>query len=176
MEMYDLSVPLFKRRLSTLSAILKKVNGQFKDRKFGNDEILNAKLAPDMLNFTRQVQLSTDFMKNGVGRLAGIKLKRFEDDEKTFEELQTRLIKTISCLNEILPEQINGSENRIIRMKIEKKSFEFFGFDFLQNFVTPNVYFHLSIAYGILRANNYDIGKADYLGQHVLQKGKLHIE
>ena len=116
--------------------------------------------------------MTTDFIKNGVARLAGIKFETFEDNEKSLAELQARLIKTISCLNEIKPEQINGAENRIIEIEIRKTKFEFTGCDFLQHYITPNVYFHLSIAYGILRAKNIDLGKLDYLGHSILQKRK----
>ena len=172
MEMYDLSVPLFKKKLSLLFAILQRTNQQISNRGLNSEDILNAQLASDMWNFTRQVQMTTDFIKNGVARLAGIKFETFEDNERSLAELQTRLIRTISCLNEIKPEQINGAENRIIEIEIRKTKFEFTGSEFLQNFVTPNIYFHLSIAYGILRAKNIDLGKIDYLGHSILQKRK----
>ena len=173
MEMYDLTVPLFKKKLSILFAILKKTSQEISNRSLNSKDILNAQLAPDMWNFTRQVQMTTDYIKNGVARLAEVKFETFKDDENSLEELQTRLIKTISCLNEIKPEQINGAENRIIKIEIRKAKFQFSGFDFLQNFVTPNVYFHLSIAYGILRAKSIDLGKVDYLDQSVLKRQKL---
>ena len=172
MEMYDLSVPIFKKKLSILFAILKKTSQQINDSSLNSKVILNAQLTSDMWNFTRQVQMTTDFIKNGVARLAGIKFETFEDNEKSLAELQARLIKTISCLNQINPEHINGAENRIIEIEICKTKFELTGSDFLQNFVTPNVYFHLSIAYGILRAQNIDLGKVDYLGSSILQKRK----
>ena len=172
MEMYDLSVPIFKKKLSILFAILQRTSQQISNGRLKSEDILNAQLTSDMWNFTRQVQMTTDFIKNGVARLAGIKFETFEDDEKSLAELQARLIRTISCLNEIKPEQINGAENRIIEIEIRKTKFEFTGSEFLQNFVTPNIYFHLSIAYGILRAKNIDLGKIDYLGHSILQKRK----
>ncbi|MDA9689991.1 DUF1993 domain-containing protein [Betaproteobacteria bacterium] len=172
MEMYDLSVPIFKKKLSILFAILKRTSQQAINRSLNSEDILNAQLTSDMWNFTRQVQMTTDFIKNGVARLAVIKFEAFEDNEKSLAELQARLIKTISCLNKVKPEQINGSENRIIEIEIRKTMFELTGYDFLQNFVTPNVYFHLSIAYGILRAKNIDLSKVDYLGHSILQKRK----
>ena len=172
--MYDLSVSVFKKKLSILFSILKRTGEQLAERNIDSEEILKSQLAPDMWNFKRQVQATTDFIKNGVFRLAGQQLKLFQDDEESLEELQTRLIKTISYLNQIQPDQINGSESKIIKIKIQKQYFEFQGFDFLQNYVTPNVYFHLSITYAILRANNIDIGKADYLGSHVSNKRKVN--
>ena len=172
MEMYDLSVPIFKKKLSILFAILQRTSQQISNGRLKSEDILNAQLTSDMWNFTRQVQMTTDFIKNGVARLAGIKFETFEDNERSLAELQTRLIRTISCLNEIKPEQINGAENRIIEIEIRKTKFEFTGSEFLQNFVTPNIYFHLSIAYGILRAKNIDLGKIDYLGHSILQTRK----
>ena len=175
MEMYDLSVPIFKKKLSILFAILQRTSQQISNGSLKTEDILNAQLTSDMWNFTRQVQMTTDFIKNGVARLAGIKFETFEDNERSLAELQTRLIRTISCLNEIKPEQINGTENRIVEIEIRKTKFEFTGSDFLQNFVTPNVYFHLSIAYGILRAKNIDLGKVYYLGHSILEKRKRLI-
>ena len=172
MEMYDLSVPIFKKKLSILFTILQRTSQQISNGSLKTEDILNAQLTSDMWNFTRQVQMTTDFIKNGVARLAGIKFETFEDNERSLAELQTRLIRTISCLNEIKPEQINGAENRIIEIEIRKTKFEFTGSEFLQNFVTPNMYFHLSIAYGILRAKNIDLGKIDYLGHSILHKRK----
>ena len=172
MEMYDLSVPLFKKKLSILFAILQRTSQQISNRGLNSEDILNARLASDMWNFTRQVQMTTDFIKNGVARLAGTKFETFEDNEKSLAELQERLIKTISCLNEVKPEHINGTENKIVDIEIRKTKFEFTGSDFLQNFVTPNVYFHLSIAYGILRVKHIDLGKVDYLGHSMLEKRK----
>ena len=99
MEMYDLSVPIFKKKLSILFAILKTTNQQISNRKMKTKDILNAQLASDMWSFTRQVQMTTDFVKNGVARLAGTKFETFLDNEKSLAELQTRLIKTISCLD-----------------------------------------------------------------------------
>jgi len=175
MEMYDLSVPIFKKKLSILFAILQRTSQQISNRSLKSEDILNAQLTSDMWNFTRQVQMTTDFIKNGVARLAGIKFETFEDNEKSLAELQTRLIRTISCLNEIKPEQINGTENKIIEIEIRKTKFEFTGSEFLQNFVTPNMYFHLSMAYAILRAKNIDLGKVDYLGHSILEKRKRLI-
>lgn len=168
MEMYDLSVLVFKKKLSVLFEILQKTSHQLYEKGVEQDIILTASLAPDMWNFTKQVQTSTDFMKNGSARLAGIELQRFPDSEASLEALQTRIIKTISFLNEIKPDQINGSENKVINIKIIDEEYEFLGSDFLTTFVIPNVYFHISVAYGILRANNVSVGKRDYLGNQMI--------
>ena len=168
MEMYDLSVVVFKKKLSILFEILQKTSRQLYEEGVEQDCVLRASLAPDMWNFTKQVQTSTDFMKNGSARLAGIELQRVPDNETSFEGLQTRIIKTISFLNQINPDQINESENKEIKIKIRDEEYEFLGSDFLTTFVIPNVYFHISVAYGILRANNVYVGKRDYLGNQVI--------
>ena len=124
-----------------------------------------------MFNFTRQIQMSTDFIKNGTGRLAGVDLMRMDDNEKSFDELHTRIIQTISYLNRINPKQINGTEQKEIIFSIGKVNFNFKGFEFLQTFVVPNIYFHVTSAYAILRNNNIHIGKKDYLGS--IGKSKL---
>ena len=164
MEMYEMSVPQFKKILLIVSSLLKKTSKQIEHKKMPIDLILNASLAPDMLNFTRQIQITTDFIKNGSGRLAGIDLMKIEDNEKTFEELHSRIIKVISYLNQIKPEQINGTEKKDINFTVGQLKFDFKGLEFLQSFVIPNIYFHLTIAYAILRNNNFNIGKKDYLG------------
>ena len=164
MEMYEMSVPRFKKILLIVSKLLKKTTKQIEQKKIHDGLILTAKLAPDMFNFTRQIQMSTDFIKNGTGRLAGVDLMRMDDNEKSFDELHTRIIQTISYLNKITPEQINGTEQKEINFSSGKVNFNFKGFDFLQSFVFPNVYFHVTSAYAILRNNNINVGKKDFLG------------
>ena len=107
--------------------------------------------------------MTTDFIKNGTGRLAGVDLMKMDDDEKSFDELHTRIIKTISYLNRIDPEQINGSEEKEIKFSVRNVNFDFKGLEFLQSFVIPNIYFHVTTAYAILRNNNFRIGKKDFL-------------
>ncbi len=171
MEMYEMSVPHFKKILSTTSVLLKKTSSQIELKKMPPSLILNASLAPDMFNFTRQIQMTTDFIKNGTGRLASVDLMKMDDDEKSFDELHTRIIKTISYLNRINPEQINGSEEKEIKFSVRNVNFDFKGLEFLQSFVIPNIYFHVTTAYAILRINNFRIGKKDFLGS--LGKSKI---
>lgn len=164
MEMYEISVPQFKKILSIVSRLLKKTSKQIEQKKISDASILTARLTPDMLDFTRQIQMSTDFIKSGTGRLAGVDLMRMDDNEKSFDELHTRIIQTISYLNRISPDQINGTEKKEIKFSVGKVNFNFKGFEFLQTFVFPNIYFHLTTAYAILRCNNIKVGKKDYLG------------
>ena len=171
--MYDMSVPQFKNTLSITSKLLKKTSKQIEQKKLHTDFILNASLAPDMFNFTRQIQMTTDFVKNGTGRLAGIDLMKMKDNETSFDELHTRIIRTISYLNSIKPEQINGTEEKEIKFSVGKINFHFMGIEFLQSFVIPNIYFHLTTAYAILRVNSIEVGKKDFLGS--LGKTKINF-
>jgi hypothetical protein len=116
----------------------------------------NSRLAPDMFALTRQVQVATDLVKNGAARLAGVEPPRFEDNEKTLGDLKARLAKTVAFLKTIDPKQIDAGSDRQITFPLGPTN--------LNHFVLPNVYFHLTAAYAILRHCGVDIGKQDFLG------------
>lgn len=162
--MYDASVSVLKRCLTNLSAILTKAEDYANTRKIEPDVLLNARLFPDMFPLTKQVQIASDQAKGGVGRLAGVDIPKYEDNEVTFAELQQRITKTITFLDSIKPEQLAGSEHRDITISVRNKPLEFKGQDYLLNWVQPNVYFHVTTAYNILRHNGLEIGKRDFLG------------
>lgn len=163
-SMYQSSVPVFVYGLKTLSAILTKAEAYAAARKIDPSVLINARLYPDMLPLSRQVQIVSDVVKGGVARLADLDVPSFPDTETTFPELQERIKKTISFLETATAKQIDGSENKSITLKVGGKEMKFEGQFYLLNFVKPNFYFHISIAYGILRHNGLDIGKADFLG------------
>src|SRR5690606_26028412 len=120
--------------------------------------------APDMFTFARQIQTVTDQAKSAVSRLSGNEPPVYEDAEKTIAELKARVAKTINLVRSIKPEQINGSENREIVLKIGTSELRFIGTQFLFHFIFPNFYFHATAAYAILRHCGIDVGKRDYLG------------
>jgi hypothetical protein len=163
-SMYRASVPVFARMLGSLDTILDKAIAYADAKKIDHNALLHARLAPDMLHFTRQVQIASDNAKGCVGRLAGVEIPKFEDTEASFADLKARLAKTIAFLNSIKPEQINGSEEKAIKLQVGPNSLEFTGLDYLLNFATANVYFHVTTAYDILRHNGLEIGKRDFLG------------
>jgi len=117
-----------------------------------------------MYPITNQVQIATDMSKGAGARLAGLDVPSYSDDETTFEDLQARISKTISFLETIDAAQLEGSESRDISLKIGKRTLAFKGLDYVTSFVLPNVYFHVTTAYNILRHNGVEIGKRDYLG------------
>ncbi|WP_437636535.1 DUF1993 domain-containing protein [Sorangium sp. So ce854] len=164
-SMYQASVPALVRLLGNLSAILTKAVAYAEAKKIEPRVLLDARLAPDMLSLTRQVQIATDTAKGCGARLAGVDVPKYEDNESSFDELQARLAKTIAFLNGLRPEQIDGSEDRDVTIPTRNQPLTFKGLPYLLYFVLPNFYFHVTTAYAILRHNGLDVGKMDYLGQ-----------
>jgi uncharacterized protein len=163
-SMYRASIPVFTRRLKSLDAILDKAVVYADAKKIDHNTLLTARIAPDMLNFTKQVQIATDNAKGCAARLAGVDIPKYEDNEATFAELKARIARTIDFMATIKPEQMIGSEEKDIELKFGHNAFAFNGLDYLLNHATANVYFHVTTAYNILRHNGLDIGKKDFMG------------
>jgi hypothetical protein len=161
---YDASIPPIVRTLQNLSKILDKAVAQAKAQDKDLNSLLEAKLAPDMFAFTRQIQIASDSAKGCGARLAGIEAPSMADTETTFPELQARIAKTIDFLNSVKPEQLAGAEDREITLKFPQGEMKFSGRDFLTGFALPNFYFHVTTAYALLRHKGIEIGKMDYLG------------
>lgn len=164
LSMYHASVPVFIHGFTNLSAILTKAAAHAEAKKIEPSVLIHARLYPDMFALARQVQIATDVVKGGVARLAGVDVPSFPDTETTFEELAARIQKTIAFLQGITLEQINGSEDKAITLKVGPNEMHFEGQPYLLNFVIPNFYFHITATYAILRHNGVDIGKMDFLG------------
>jgi uncharacterized protein len=163
--MYRASVPVFKHMLGNLDAILDKAKAYAEARKIEPQVLLQARLAPDMFHLIRQVQIAADQAKGGAARLAGIDPPKFEDNEQTFADLKARIAKTLAFVDSVKPEQFNGSEDREVVLTIRGEPNKFTGEQYLLNFVLPNLYFHITAAYAILRHNGLEIGKGDFLGR-----------
>lgn len=164
-SMYQASVPVCVRMMNNLKAIMKKSEEYAQSKKIDLDVFFNARLAPDMYPLARQIQVVSDTSKGCAARLAGIDPPKFEDNEKTYAELYARLDKTIAFLNTLKPEQIDGSEDKTITLKLPSVTLEMNGAQFLQQFSLPNLYFHATTAYGILRHNGVPLSKPDYIGK-----------
>jgi uncharacterized protein len=162
--MYDTTIPPLKRALNNLSAILKKGEEYADAKKIEAAVLLNARLFPDMYPLIRQVQIATDMSKGAAARLAGVEIPKYDDNETTFAELQARIAKTIAFIDTIKPAQMEGSEARDVVITVRKMELKFTGQAYLLAWVHPNVYFHVTTAYNILRHNGVELGKADYLG------------
>jgi hypothetical protein len=164
MSMYQVSIPVYIRMLTNLSAILDKAMAEAEAKKIDLSALTKSRLAPDMLPFTFQVQTATDHAKGSAARLAGIEPPSFPDTETTFPELKARIAKTIDFLKTVKPEQIDGTEERKITLKLRPGEFHFTGQSYLLGFALPNFYFHVTTAYALLRHNGVELGKRDFIG------------
>ncbi len=164
LSMYQASIPVIVRFLERLSAILAKGEAHATAKKIDPSVFINARLAPDMFPLSRQVQIATDVTKGGVARLAGVEIPSYADTESSFAELQERIKKTIAFVQGIKAPQIDGSETRTISLKVGGRELSFDGLTYLLNFVMPNLFFHVTTAYDILRHNGVELGKGDFLG------------
>ena len=163
-SMHALSVEVFANALGNLSWLLEKAARNAEQRKFDPAVLLAARLAPDMLPLTRQVQIACDIAKNSVARLAALEPPRFEDNETSIEQLRARIARTIDFLKGVPASALEGSELRDIKVPAGERTLEFKGLDFLQRWSIPNVFFHVTTAYNILRHNGVDLGKRDFIG------------
>lgn len=161
---HDQTVPVFTRHLTSLSTILSKAKAWGEARKIAPHVILNYRLAPDMFPLVAQVQLTTDFAKGAVSRLADREVPRYEDNEDSFEALEARLQKTREHIASFRPADFDGAAERAITLKIAGEPMTFDGKTYLLYFVLPNFYFHYATAYDILRHAGLDIGKRDFVG------------
>ncbi|MEY4561249.1 MAG: hypothetical protein RLZZ618_526 [Pseudomonadota bacterium] len=164
LSMYTASVPVFVRTLTSLGKWLAKAQAHAEARKFDPSVFITARLAPDMLAFPRQIQIACDTVKFGVARLAGVESPVFEDNETTMEELRARIDKTLAYVNSFTPAQIDGSDDRQVSVPGRNGATEMRGEDYLKHFVLPNLYFHATTAYALLRHNGVELGKGDFLG------------
>ncbi len=164
-SMYQVSVPVFVKTLGNLAAILDKGAAFAAARKIEPSVLLAYRLAPDMLNLTRQVQIAADHAKRASARLAGIEAPAYEDNEASFAELGARIDKTLAFIHTLTPGQIDGSEARAITLKIGGSSQTLSGQAYLLHNALPNFFFHVTTAYAILRHCGVEIGKKDFIGQ-----------
>jgi hypothetical protein len=165
LSMSQASLPAFEIGLNALSAVLAKAETYAVTKKIDPSVLLNSRLYPDMFALTRQVQVAADQAKNGSSRLAGVEAPRYEDNETTMEQLRARLAKTVAYLKTLDRKAIDASADRQITFPLGPTiKGQMKGGDYLNHFMLPNFYFHLTAAYAILRHCGVDIGKPDFLG------------
>jgi uncharacterized protein len=161
---YEALVPATSKILGNLSAILDKAEAFAKAKEIEPSVLLNARLAPNMFALTRQVQIACDIAKGGAARLSGTEVPKFEDTEASFDEIKARIAKTVAFIKSIPAAKFTGAEDRDITLASQRGDRHFKGLDYLRDFVLPNVYFHVTTTYAILRHNGVEIGKNDFLG------------
>ena len=162
-SLHAVCAPTFLRMLKNRSAMLAKGEAHAKAKNFDASVLLNDRLAPDMFTLTRQIQIATDHAKGTMARLAGTPAEVIEDKETTVAELQARIAKVMAIVEGFKPEQLDGSEKREITIKIPNAELKFNGLDFVNTWALPNFYFHVTMAYAILRHNGVELGKRDFL-------------
>ncbi len=163
-SMYQASVPRFVNVLGNLSGILDKAQAHVDAKKLDAAVLTGYRLFPDMLPLVKQVQIACDTAKGLVARLAGMEIPAYEDNEVSLADLKARIAKTIAFIQSVPADKIDGTEDKDIVTKRGDKETHYKGMQFLLGHAVPNVYFHVTTAYNILRHNGVEIGKRDYLG------------
>ena len=164
LNMYQVSVPMFISMLNNLSRILIKAERYAEKKKIDPTIFVNSRLIADMYPISRQIQIGTDIVRKGIARLADVNCPTFKDDEKTMADLQKRITKTIAFLQKIKPAQMADSETKKIEFSIRDNLFKFNrGDEYLQAWIIPHFYFHMTTTYNILRSNGVNLGKRDFL-------------
>ncbi|MGH8315921.1 MAG: DUF1993 domain-containing protein [Steroidobacterales bacterium] len=164
LSMYQASVPVFIRMLTSLKAVLQKASAHAQARKIDEAVLVNGRLYPDMLPLARQVQIASDFARGTAARLAGAEPPPFEDNEKTFAELTARIDRTVEFLRAKKATEIDGSEGREVVRPVRGEPHKFSGQNYLLQYAMPNFFFHVTTAYAILRHNGVELGKGDFIG------------
>ncbi len=167
--LYDLTITQSTRMLQNLLPILDKAAAYSDQKKFDMAILLNARLAPDQFHLIKQIQIVSDTVKLGVARLTGKEAPAWEDKEATLNDLRARIEKTITYLKSFTPNDFKGSEERKVTTPRWEGKF-LTGQEFAIMHMLPNLYFHMTTAYSILRHNGVDVGKKDYLGELPFKK------
>lgn len=164
-SMYDASAPVFSQMLNNLAHVIGKAEANATERKIDPSIFVNARLAPDMLPLKRQIMIATDHAKGAMSRLAGVEIPSFPDTEETFGELAARIAKARAYVATFKPDQLNGSATREIVWKAGQLDMKMPGQQYLLHYAMPNFYFHVTMAYAILRENGVGLGKGDFFGR-----------
>ncbi|MFO1413625.1 MAG: DUF1993 domain-containing protein [Burkholderiales bacterium] len=164
MSMYQASVPVLARGLTSLRTVLQKAQAHATAKKIDESVLIGLRLFPDMFPLNRQVYIATDFARGTVARLAGSEPPKWEDNEATFDALIARVDRAIEAVRSFTPAQIDGSEARPVTRPIRGEPKTFTGINFLSQYALPNFWFHCVTAYNILRANGVELGKGDFIG------------
>ena len=164
LSMHSASIPYFVRALNNLSAILEKGAAHAQEKDIDPSILVTDRLFPDMFPLSRQVQIACDVSKGAAARIPEIEAPSHEDNESSFEELIARINKTIEFLNSLPTDKINGTEEKEIKFQAGPYELDFTGATYLSMWALPNIYFHVTTTYNILRHNGVALGKIDYVG------------
>ena len=162
--LYEICIPALCRGLTNLSAILDKAAAHAAAKKYDSIVLLQLRLYPDMHPLVRQVQIVCDTAKGAAARLAAVDVPKHADVESTLDELKQRIAKTLDFLKSVTAEQVNSGQGRSIEIKFPNGAWKFTALAYITDFVLPNLYFHESMVYALLRESGVEIGKTDFLG------------
>ena len=165
LSMHQASVPVFARALANLRHVLQQGEAHAKTKNISDAVLLQTRLIPDMFPLVKQVQIACDMAARGAARLAGAEPKSFADNEATLAEVVARIDAAIAYVESFQPAQIDGSETRSVTFPSRGGEMRFTGQAYLFDYVLPNLFFHCTTAYNILREAGAGIGKADFLGK-----------
>ena len=166
LSMSQASVAIFTQQLTALSAVIDKAVAHCQAKGVNPKDLIDARLAPDMFPFSRQVQVATDHAKGATARLSGRELPKFEDTEQTFDDLKARIAKTLAFVKSVPASEIDGSEEKDVNLTVGGQPRTLKGQRYLQHNALPNFFFHVTTAYDILRHRGVEIGKRDYMGTY----------
>lgn len=164
-SIFDASIPVYLQSLRTLDTLLDKVEAHVTEKGMAATVLLDAKLAPDMFDFKRQLQIACDHAKGASCRLAGIDIPKHPDTETSVAELRDRIARTRAIVESVTREQVAGAEDKEIKLVFPWATYEFTGSRYIQYWSLPNLFFHVTTAYAILRHQGVNVGKMDFLGQ-----------
>lgn len=163
-SMASASTPIFKKMLGNLSFFLDKAQAHADAKKFDSANFVGMRLAPDMLPFSKQIQIACDAAKIGLFRISGVEAPKFEDTEVTLAELKARIDKTLAYIDSVPAASIDGTEDKDITFPVGRDANRTMkGEAYLKHWVLPNMFFHVSMAYALLRQGGVELGKGDYL-------------
>ena len=148
--LYELSIPVFVRSLTNLSAILKKAEAYADEKGMPHAKLLEARLVDDMHALPAQIQRCSDSAKGAAVRVGGIAPVALADNETTFADLQARIQKTIDILGTVEATSMDGKEEAAVVLRTRSGEHTFTGKSYLLSFALPNFFFHVVTAYDIL--------------------------
>ena len=163
-SMYSASVPVCVAMLGNMSHFLDKMQAFVDAKKCDPQALLQYRMAPDMLPFAKQIQIACDAAKNGIARVSGVDAPKFDDNEVTVAEFKARIQKTLDYIKSVPADKLNGTDDKEITFPVGKDATRTMtGEAFVKHWMLPNLYFHVTTAYLILRHNGVELGKREYL-------------
>lgn len=163
-DLYDLTVPAFARAIAAMQAFLDKARAHADANGIAHTDLLDARLYDDMAPLTAQVQRVSDTVKGAMVRIGGVENLPMADTETSFADLQERLQRTLDFIGAVPRAAIDGKEAAAVVLQTPGGDIPFTGLGYVQSFVLPNLYFHVTTGYAILRMRGVPLGKLDYLG------------